>query len=424
MTLLVIHPPVFAQEAKVMFLEHADSLWVHVIEGEEVRELIGKVVIRQENVRITCDRALQFIRKDLVLLQGNMVVRDDSVTLTAPRGSYHRDERRAEAFDDVRLDDGKTVLTARYGEYFIDQKKAFFSTDVVLRDSSSTVTADSLTYFRAERRGIALGRVTVFNESDNVTIMGGRLDHDAPRLFSRMTVSPVLVQSEASSSGRTDTLVVRSRVMESYRDSTRRLVAIDSVEVVQGELAGTAAYAVFYTKGDSIVLRQTPVLWYQQTQLSGDSIDVLLKARKLSRINVMGSAFAISQGDSLRPDRFDQLAGEMLRMDFANQQLERVEVETHAISVYHLYEDSVANGLNRTSGDRIVMSFEAGKLRSIRVLDGVEGEYFPENMVNRRESEYAIAGFTWRQNRPTLGRLRPARLPMNPSWKNRTDSRK
>src|SRR5664279_2485029 len=122
----------FAQGNKVVVLEYADSLLGRVIDGEEARELIGSVRIRQENVRISCDRALQFLQKGTVYLNGHVVLRDDSLTLNAPRGIYYRDERRAEAFDDVRLDDGASVLTAAYGEYFIEQRRAFFRDRVVV----------------------------------------------------------------------------------------------------------------------------------------------------------------------------------------------------------------------------------------------------------------------------------------------------
>jgi lipopolysaccharide export system protein LptA len=409
--------PARAQEQKVIVLEHADSLEGRTIDGVEARELIGHISIRQEKVRITCDRALQYVVEGRVLLNGNVVVRDDSVTMTAPRGVYRRDQRLAEAFDDVHLDDGTTTLTAGYGRYYIDPQRAFFRSDVLVRDSTSTVSADSLTYFRPERRSIAEGHVVVHSSSDNTTITGGRLEHNAATLFSRMTIAPALVQLDSSTDGRIDTLVVRSTVMEAYRDSTQRFVAIDSVRIARCDLAGRSALAVFFTRGDSIILRKGPVLWYQETQVSGDSMNVYLSQRRLRRIFVSGDAFAISRSDSLHPERFDQLAGETMRMDFGTAGLSRIDVEIRAISVYHLYEDSVANGLNKTSGDRIVLLFHEGKVNAIKVIGGIEGQYFPEKMVRRREEEYMIPGFLWRSDRPTLSSLRPSTFPsMIDAW--------
>jgi hypothetical protein len=128
----------------------------------------------------------------------------------------------------------------------------------------------------------------------------------------------------------------------------------------------------------------------------------------------MGNAFAISRSDSLHPERFDQITGDLMKLLFVEQGLDRIDVETHAISVYHLYEDSLANGLNKTSGDRILMYFADGKVRSIKIVGGVEGQYFPENMVLNREKDYAIPGFRWREDRPEIIRQDPGRAAERP----------
>jgi len=179
-------------------------------------------------------------------------------------------------------------------------------------------------------------------------------------------------------------------------------VASDSVEIMRSDLAGTAGSVVFYTAADSILLRSAPVLWYGDTQVSGDSITLYLRRRVLERITVMGNAFAVSRSDSHFTERYDQLTGEWLSMSFAEKKLERIDVDSRATSVYYLYEDSAANGVNKTSGDRIVMRFARGQAKAIHVYGGVEGQYFPEGMVGRREHEYRLPGFLWRTERPRV----------------------
>jgi len=389
------------QTSRLIVLHHADSLIGRVINGDDVRELIGNVFITQDNVEIRCDHALQFVQAGTVELTGNVVVRDDSLTITAPRGIYHREPRRAEAFDHVVLDDRVSRLEAVYGEYTVDSRKAFFHTRVVASDSASIMNADTVHYDRTLRFMEARGRVVLYTMSDRVTVSGGHFEHDAAHAHSRMTEDPVLMQRD-STGDRLDTLIVRSRVMESFRDSTRRLVASDSVEIIRSDLAGVAGSVVFYTAADSIQLRRAPVLWYGETQVTGDSINLFLRRRVLERITVMGNAFAISRSDSQFAGRYDQLTGEWLAMTFAARKLERIDVDLRATSIYFLFEDSAANGLNKTSGDRIVMQFDSGQAKAIHVYGGVEGQYFPESMVGRREHEYRLPGFLWRDNRPRL----------------------
>ena len=399
--LLAIGSGVAQDDPKVIVLEGADSLIGRTINGESARELIGHVRILQGRVRIRCDRALQMIAAGTIELIGHVVVEDDSLTMTAPRGFYYRDARRAEAFGAVRLTDGSSTVEAAHGEYLVDPRLAFFRTGVVAHDSSSIMNADSARYDRNRRFTEAWGRVVLYQKEDGVTISGGRFEHDAVRQYSRMTEAPVLVQRDTTGDT-VDTLIVRSRVMESFRDSTRLMVAQDSVQIVRRDLAGTAGMVMFHTRGDSIRMRTSPVLWYEETQVTGDSINVTMRSRALDRITVMGNAFALSESDTAFIGRYDQLSGETLVMQFVQKRLRRIDVDVRATSLYFVYEDSAGNGINKTSGDRIVMQFADGKAETIRVYGGIEGQYFPEPMVRRRVEEYRLPGFLRLDSRPRM----------------------
>jgi len=141
--------------------------------------------------------------------------------------------------------------------------------------------------------------------------------------------------------------------------------------MVRSDLAARGQEACLYTEGDSLQLRTKPYLWYEESQVSGDSMNVYLKHRKLERLLVMGNTLTMSESDSLHPGRYDQMMGDLLTMQFDTSGLHRTDVEGRAISVYHLYDDSLANGLNRTSGDRIVILFAGtqGYLDEFEVKD-------------------------------------------------------
>jgi hypothetical protein len=53
------------------------------------------------------------------------------------------------------------------------------------------------------------------------------------------------------------------------------------------------------------------------------------------------------------------------------------------------------------------MTFLAGKIDVIRIVKGIEGTYYPENMVLKRESNYNLDGFELRGDRPTLKSIFP-----------------
>ena len=71
-----------------------------------------------------------------------------------------------------------------------------------------------------------------------------------------------------------------------------------------------------------------------------------------------------------------------------------------ATSLYYLFEQGRANGLNRSSGNSVTMLFLSGRIESIALAESVEGKYVPEQMVRGKESEFNLPGFRWRDDRP------------------------
>lgn len=392
-------------QSKLIELKSANSLDGKYIGEEEVQELIGNVHFVQtsstgEVIKVWCDRALRYMKQNKVELFGNVQLIRDSVLLRAPEGVYFGNDRRAEMRKGVTLRRGSMILTSRTGHYFTDEKRAYFVGDVVAADSTSSTVCDRLTYFENDERSIAVGRVRVTSTENSITVYGDSLLHFDKIKYTLVPKNPRLVQIDTTSDGTIDTLVVISKMMEAYGDPADRFIATDSVIMVRTDLAARSSRAIFFTKQDRIILERQPIVWYGQNQVTGDSMTVTLKDRKLQSVYVRGRAMAISRSDSLYRARFDQLVGRELTMFFGEQKVERIEAERNAISLYYLFDDNRPNGANKASGDRIRIDFDDGKVNNITIVGGVEGQYYPENMIFNREQNYNLEGFRWIEQRP------------------------
>ncbi len=391
-----------AQESNLIVLQNADSLvGSRTPTGEDIRLLSGHVRFSQSNVRVWCNKAIQYLTRNEVELIGNVKVVRDTVTLTAKHGMYFGNTKQATCEENVRLETKHVVLYADYGTYFSEEKRAYFHKNVRVIDSATTIFSDELTYFEKERKSIAVSNVRIVNASDNITMFGQYLEHFDEKKYSKMTQHPFLMQIDTSSKGEIDTLAVKSLVMESFDDSSRKMLANDSVVIVRGELAARCGVVQYFTKDERIELQTNPVVWYEQNQITGDSISLFLRKNKLQTAAIRGRAFAISQSDSNFKNRYNQLTGRKIMMHFAENKLSEMIVERNAISLYFLYDGKKPNGMNKTSGDYISTHFKDGTLETIRVLKGIEGLYYPENLVVKNENKYNIDGFLLRNDRPT-----------------------
>lgn len=390
----------------VIELKSAQELKGRVMNGQDVRELLGNVhfiqYLREGGfVNVWSDRALQFIADERLELYQRVRVRRDTVTIYADEGVYFGKERRVEMRGRVRLERTGSVLTAAEGEYFPDERRAVFTGAVQVEDSVSVLTSDRLTYWETDQRSIAVGRVQVRQLSDGTTVFGDSLVNLDSEDRSIVPRAARMLQADSSAEGGIDTLLVASVRMESTGGKDRVLIATDSVRIARTDLAARCALATFYTGADRIVLAGDPVVWHGRNQLTGDTIEIRLRDRRLHEVRVRGRAMAVSRADSLRPSRFDQLTGRNITMRFAGGKVQQIESDGTATSLYYLYDDELPNGVNRSSGDRITMDFSDGQIDRIKVERGVQGEYLPEKLVNGREADHDLDGFRWYTSRPT-----------------------
>ena len=402
---LLLCLPILRAQNKIIEIRSAAELHVSTVNGEEVRELKGDVHFIQRSaegspVRVWCDRALRFMAENKIDLFGRVKIVRDSITITAPEGTYFGNERRAEMRKEVHLLRGTTVLTALWGEHFVDERRSNFYGNVVLVDSNSTIYAQQLYYDEQLQRSIAVTDVRVIDREQRTTIYGDSLVHYEAKKFTDVLKRPKLVQYDSTAAGMVDTTVVISKRMEIYQDSVRRFFAIDGVLMTRGELSARCGWAVFFPDSDRIRLSRQPYIWQEGQQISGDSILIRMEQRALRSVFVRGHAMLLSRADSLRRDRFNQLSGRQLTMQFVDGKIQRVDVERNATSLYYLADDAKPNGLNKSSGDRIAIEFAGGQLQRTKVMGGVQGQYFPEKMIRRRESDYNLDGFKWMLTRP------------------------
>ncbi|MGE3800975.1 MAG: OstA-like protein [Candidatus Kapaibacterium sp.] len=174
------------------------------------------------------------------------------------------------------------------------------------------------------------------------------------------------------------------------RDSTEREEDEEFPEFPEGGdgIAGE-------TPPDSVTIPLTPIFWYDDSQLTGDTITVYLEEKKLQLIDVVGSAFAISTSDA--PERYDQLAAQHLIFNIYDDTIRTVHAQESAASIYFLFDKEAPDGVNRASCDTIIIWFESGKASRIGYYGprtGSEGEIIPEKDVVGKERTYRLSGFT------------------------------
>ena len=423
----------FSQESPNRLVINGDSLKGKLVDGQNIREVLGNVVITQEDIRITCNKAIQYIKSNNAELIGNVVITQDSVVITTERGRYFGNIKIAYSDSAVHLNNKEMNLLADKGNYNLQTKIANFFGNVNFKDSvtnlkshklvykkkleeiiavgsvqvsdsTSIVRADSLIHNRNTRFSEGFNNISIENSENNVTIFGDHLIDDKDSNVAKISGDPFLVQIEELENGKYDTLFIKSKYLESRKSSGSSLFAIDSVKIIRGGFLSNNDYTIYDKDADQITIfkqkdKEKPVLWYENNQVIGDSIYIYLDSSKISKVNIIKDAILISQ-DSTYQFRYNQMSGDSIKLGFMESKLNNTVVNGNVLSIYYMFEEGEPNGLLKSSAKEIGIYFEDGKVSEVKMFGSPISEFHPENLVIDNEKSFTLPSFFLYKNKP------------------------
>lgn len=387
-----------AQQKSTVRLLNADNASGSQLNGEMVRYFVGHVKIENEGVYLSADKMVKFEVRNFWDITGNVKLQDKEVTLTSKFATYTPDKSLSTFRGDVHLLSDSTDLYSDFGNYNLQSQTADFWGKTKLLDSDKTVIeSDSLTHFKPQGHSILKNNIKITNKQDHSIITGGYAEYFTETKYSFVRQNPFLYQLPEKMND--DTLFIHGKLMESWQGEIQRYAVYGHVRVLKGSLSARSDTLILLRNQNLMKLRNNPIVWFESTQISGDSIDIYLQNNELKRIHCYGSAIAISSLDSM-PNKYNQIKGKSIYYYFENKLISKIEIKQTAESVYYMDEDGEPTGANLSSGDEMFIYFTEGQLDRIKIIGGIEGKFLPESLV--RKDPVFLRGFYWAEKQRPL----------------------
>ncbi|MEM6800591.1 MAG: OstA-like protein [Bacteroidota bacterium] len=181
---------------------------------------------------------------------------------------------------------------------------------------------------------------------------------------------------------------VENRVFRAYKN----------VRLFMNDMQGRADSLVYMFDDSIIYMYQKPVLWADESQVTGDSIIMFMKEGKIDSMWVGANAFLASKEDTVG---FNQIKGKEMRAKFKDNKMYRLHVIGNSESIYFAKnEDDTTNiyyeGMNKALAQEMFMYFEDNEIQRIVFLSKPEGTFFPFFEVIFKENK--LDGLTWRED--------------------------
>jgi len=312
-------------------LKHADEAIYEKREEGQVYKLTGGVQFIQGEAFLTCHEALWWEVDQKLIMTGNVQIHDGEHSLTADRVHYDAIRHQEKASGRVELESNGRILNTQSLLYNQDQARAWCYEGIVITDliEKTILRGDSGSYDRTLDYGLVVGHASLIREEP----------------------------AEA------ETLMITGRKMESWGEKQRAVVT-DSVTIEKGDLQGFCQRAVYQVQDHRLILEQMPLIDYRNQRMEGDTIKIDLDDVHFKGGVILGHAVAVSKDSTTE----DVLKGQKMIIEASNDTIRSVVVEKQAEGFYHVAdEDKQEKGIISVAGDRIVIFFEDGQSKRIRV---------------------------------------------------------
>ena len=400
-----------SQTGGTVILNNADHLVGSIKNGEQIRELIGNVEMQQGNVTLKCDHAIQYFESNKIEVLGNVSVYQDTLFLFCQNASYYANTRTTVSPTKVKLTDGHLTLIANSGNYNADLKQAQFFGAVEVKDIGNTILSDTLLYHRDSSKLFCYSNVKVLSPENKSIAFGDTLQYYRESRLSILTGDPEVLFIDTTKNINyidsvlvdtmvvIDTLFLKGQTLIS--DNIEKLiVANDSVKLFRSDFSLSSNNLNYFVNDSIIVVEGSPVMWYENNQLTSDSMTIFLVEKSVKSITASKNGFLLSFVDSLYKDTYNQMMGDTIIIFFTKNRLDSSVSDGKAIALYYIIDSSGISGAYKSMGDRIKIESEDNKVKRVKVYYGIDDTYYPNNMIVGNENLYNLPRFKIIKERP------------------------
>lgn len=193
-----------------------------------------------------------------------------------------------------------------------------------------------------------------------------------------------------------DTIKGTTAIAINEKDSTNRYFeAYRNVRIFSDSLQSVCD-SMFYSFKDSIFrLYQDPVVWAQNSQITGDTILLFTKNKKPDKVEAFENSFLVNRLDN---DVYNQIKSARMDGWFVDGNIDSVRAKAFAECIYYIQDDDSAyTGINQSQCDIIDIYFENKELDKVVFRTAVTGTLWPIRQKSPQEMQ--LPGFRWLEER-------------------------
>jgi lipopolysaccharide export system protein LptA len=294
-------------------------------------------------------------------------------------------------FGPTTIKSATTEIYCENGWYNTTTDKCQFNENARILSGSTVMKGDSIVYNGRTGFGEIFCNVYINDTTSQYTITGDYGWHNEGSGESMVTERAMMIQSFEN-----DSLFLHADTLKAYNDSIKGQVirAYRDVRFYKSDMQGRADSLTYADKDSLLTLYYNPIIWSDLSQISGDTMRLLMANGQLERLFVSNSAFIVSQ---VADSAFNQIKGRHLTGYFRSNALYKIRVEGNGQTIYYPSEEVGGTprvlGVNKADCSDLEIRINNNRIEKISLQNRPSGALHP--LSRSTADDRFLEGFKW-----------------------------
>jgi lipopolysaccharide export system protein LptA len=188
-----------------------------------------------------------------------------------------------------------------------------------------------------------------------------------------------------------DSLKTLMPVIEKDTTQIRFISANRDIRFFRSDFQGRCDSLMFNSIDSIIRLYKKPVLWNDNNQFTGDSIQLIISESKLKKTELLSNAFVITKEDSLH---YNQIKSADIVAHFTEGDLRRFDAFGGVNLIFFLAEDSILTTMNQKECKTMTADIKDRSLQRVKYFENLKSDIYP--IIDLEPDKKQLRGFLLR----------------------------
>lgn len=355
----------------------------------------GIIVNHETKDTLKSDICTYYAKRNFVSFKENVYYKNEKYRIETDQMDYNTQSGIVYFTGPTNIYSDSGKIYTESGWYDTKNDLSYFGKGSRIENGSQFIEGDSILYDMNSESGEIIGNMFIQDTAGNFQIEGnyGKFNGETGEYIA--TENPIYYQYFEE-----DTLYLIADTLRAIKqDSAQKLWAYHHVKILKGNLSGKCD-SLSYIENDSLMwMYHDPILWNEQQQITGDTIQLKFFDGKVNEMNVYPKAFLIEEKPELG---YNQIKGKRMQALFRENEIHTIYVYKNAQTAYFILDDDdKALGYNRVDCSKMRVNFEEEQIKSISFLTKPEGTMYPLEQIP--EDDKKLKDFDWRvEEKPAL----------------------